>query len=186
MSLLDVLQKVAGALDHAGIPYMLTGSFASVYYGSPRSTRDIDLVISATSPQLRSFIAQLPSGEYYADLDAALEAQQHQSLFNIIDLKTGWKIDLIIRKNRAFSKEEFSRRQRIILEGVSFFVATAEDVILAKLEWSKLAESQRHIEDAEGILKIQDASLDREYLNKWIHGLELEKQWATAKRIAEN
>ena len=65
--------------------------------------------------------------EYYADLDAALDAHQRQSLFNVIDLATGWKIDLIIRKSRAFSHEEFRRRQRVNLHNVSLFVASAED-----------------------------------------------------------
>ena len=97
------------------IAYMLSGPFASAYYGAPRSTQDIDLVIEATPLQLRAFVQGLPGEEYYADLDAALEAHTRQSLFNVIDLATGWKIDLIIRKSRPFSQEEFHRRQRIIL-----------------------------------------------------------------------
>src|SRR5437879_7527711 len=91
MSFLEVLQRITAALDDAGIAYMLTGSFASVYYGSPRSTQDIDLVIAANPAQLRTFTEGLARGEYYADLDAALEAHMRESLFNIIDLKTGWK-----------------------------------------------------------------------------------------------
>jgi hypothetical protein len=121
MSFLEVTKRVSAALDRAGIPYMLTGSFASVFYGSPRSTQDIDLVIAATPSQLRTFVESLPSGEYYADLDAALEAHTRESLFNIIDIKTGWKIDLIIRKSRSFSQEEFSRRQLLTMEGTSLY-----------------------------------------------------------------
>ena len=63
------------ALDRAGVAYMLTGSFASAYYGSLRSTQNIDLVIAATPQQLQMLIQGLPSGEYYAHLDAALELQ---------------------------------------------------------------------------------------------------------------
>lgn len=186
MSFLEVLQRAQAALDHAGIAYMLTGSFASVYYGSPRSTQDIDLVIAANPAQLRALIERLPSAEYYADLDAALEAHKRESLFNIIDLKTGWKIDMIIRKARPFSQEEFGRRQLLNMQGVSLFVASAEDVILAKLEWSKLAQSQRQIEDAAGILKIRADSLDRSYLDKWVGELGLAKQWNDAERIANS
>jgi hypothetical protein len=96
---------------------MLTGSFASAYYGSPRSTQDIDLVIVATPEQLRTFVQSLPRSEYYADIDAALEAHKNESMFNVIDMQSGWKIDLIIRKSRAFSQEEFSRRQRVAQRG---------------------------------------------------------------------
>lgn len=104
MSLPGVLQEVIAALDRAGVTYMLTGSFASAYYGSARSTQDIDLVIATSSEQLQAFVGSLPSGEYYADLDAALEAYQRQSMFNVIDLKTGWKIDMIIRKSRPSAR----------------------------------------------------------------------------------
>ncbi len=185
MSFLDVTKRVSAALDRAGIPYMLTGSFASVFYGSPRSTQDIDLVIAATSAQLQTFVENLPSNKYYADLDAALEAHKRGSLFNIIDIKTGWKIDLIIRKSRPFSQEEFSRRLLLTMDGTSLFVASAEDVILAKLEWSKLSQSQRQIEDVAGILKMRGTSLlDRPYLDKWIRDLQLTKEWTDAQRTA--
>ena len=163
MSFTEVLYRVTAALDDTGIAYMLTGSFASVFYGAPRSTQDIDLVIATTPDQLRTFITNLSEHEYYADVDAALDACERESLFNVIDLKTGWKIDMIIRKSRAFSWEEFHRRRRLTLQGVALFVASAEDVVLAKLEWSKLGQSQRQIEDAVGILKLRWNSLDREY-----------------------
>ena len=74
MSFQQVLQKITKALDQAGVAYMLTGSFASAYHGSPRSTQDIDLVIAGSPLQLRTFIGNLPGREYYADLDTALEA----------------------------------------------------------------------------------------------------------------
>lgn len=184
MSWPEVLRRITTALDSAGIAYMLTGSFASVYYGSPRSTQDIDIVIVATPAQLRGFVASLPVGEYYVEVDAALEAHQRESLFNIIDKHTGWKIDLIIRKCRAFSHEEFSRRQSANVQGVSLYVASAEDVILAKLEWAKLAQSKRQIEDAAGILRIRGDSLDRPYLDKWIRDLGLGEEWNDAQQTA--
>jgi hypothetical protein len=147
MSVPEVFQRITTALDRAGIRYMLSGSFASAYYGSPRSTQDIDLVIDGTPTQLRAFIGSLPSNEYYADLHGALDAHERQSMFNVIDLATGWKIDLIIRKSRPFSQEEFRRRQRVKLHDVSLFLATAEDAIISKLEWANLAQSRRQIED---------------------------------------
>jgi hypothetical protein len=184
MSAAEVLRRISAALDRAGIAYMLSGSFASAYYGAPRSTQDIDLVIEANPAQLRTFIQSLPADECYADLDAALEAHQRQSWFNVIDLATGWKVDLIIRKSRAFSREEFSRRQRINLQGLPLFVASAEDIVIAKLEWSKLAQSQRQIEDVASILRMRSESLDRSYLETWVRELGLEREWDDARRTA--
>ena len=160
MNVAEVFRRITAALDQAGIPYMLTGSFASAYYGVPRSSQDIDLIIEATPARLHTFIQLLPSGEYYADLEMALEAQKRQSLFNVIDLLAGWKIDLIFRKSRPFSEEEFGRRKQVVLEGFAIFAASAEDVVVAKLEWAKLAQSRRHIEDVAGILGMRWDSLD--------------------------
>jgi hypothetical protein len=184
MSLPEVFRRITAALERAGITYMLTGSFASAHYGAPRSTQDIDLVIEATAPQLRAFTQSLPSDEYYVDLDAALEAHRRESLFNVIDMTTGWKIDLILRKSRPFSREEFGRRQLVDMQGLRLFVASAEDVIIAKLEWARLANSQRQIEDAAAILLLRAEALDRIYLERWISELGLKEQWGAARRAA--
>jgi hypothetical protein len=184
MSVSEVFQRITSALGEAGIVYMLAGSFASAYYGAPRTTQDIDLVIAATAEQLRTFVQLLSKDEYYVDLDAALEACKQQSLFNVVDMATGWKIDLIIRKSRPFSEEEFRRRKLVDLQGSPLFVASAEDVVVSKLEWAKLAQSQRHIEDVAGILRMRWDSLDRVYLEKWILELRIEAEWNDARRAA--
>lgn len=184
MSVTEVIQRITTALDRAGIAYMLTGSFASAYYGAPRTTQDIDLVLAATPAQLQTFVQLLPGDEYYVDLDAALEAHRRQSWFNVIDLATGWKIDLIIRKSRPFSEEEFSRRQRVNLQEIPLFIASAEDIVVSKLEWAKRAQSQRHIEDVAGILRMRWDLLDRAYLQKWIGELGLQTEWNDARRVA--
>lgn len=184
MTAAEVLGRIITALEGAGVRYMLTGSFASAHYGAARSTLDIDLVIAANPEQLSRFVQSLPSREYYVDLEAALEAHRHESLFNVIDDKTGWKIDLIIRKSRPFSLEEFSRRQLVSVQGLSIFVASVEDVIVAKLEWAKRTHSQRQLEDVGSILKLQWEGLDQSYLEKWIAELELTQHWVNAKRIA--
>jgi len=185
MSVSDVLRKITCSLAAAGIPYMLAGSFASTYYGAARSTRDIDLVIDATPAQLRDFVQRLASENYYAELSAALDALRQESMFNVIDMASGWKIDLIIRKARAFSREEFGRRQLVTLQDLSLFVASAEDVIVSKLEWSKLSQSQRQIEDVAAILRIRGDALDRQYLEKWIGELQLEIAWRDAQSAAD-
>src|ERR1700693_4954005 len=97
-----VLPRVIAVLDQVGIAYMLTGSF-----GALRSTQDIDLGIEANPDRLRALVQNLPTDQFYVDMDTVLEALKRESMFNLIDLATGWKIDLIIRKSRSFSREEF-------------------------------------------------------------------------------
>ena len=184
MSASEVFARLTTALERAGIAYMLSGSFASAYYGAPRSTQDIDFVIESSSAQLVALVESLPREQYYWDLPTALEAHQRQSMFNVIDLATGWKIDLIIRKARAFSQEEFSRRRRADVDGVPIFVASPEDVVLTKLEWSKLSQSQRQLEDVVAIFRSRWELLDRGYLGKWIAELRLQAEWNVAQARA--
>ena len=120
-----------------------------------------------------------------AEFDAAMDALRHESLFNVIETASGWKIDLIFRKSRAFDREEFGRRRQATFFEVQLFVASAEDVIISKLEWSKLGGSQRQIEDVAKVLSSRWKVLDQNYLSKWIDELQLNEQWSAAKQFAE-
>ena len=180
----DIFRRIVSALNSAGIPYMLTGSFASSFHGTPRATQDIDLVIAPTASQLRHLVRLLPEAEYYISEDAALEALSRQSQFNVIDFATGWKVDLIIRKSRPFSRLEFDRRSAVELFGLQLFIASAEDVLIAKLEWAKAGQSQRQLEDAANILRLRLDELDRGYIEHWVVELGVQEEWVRAKDMA--
>ena len=152
---------------------MVTGSMASVHFGEPRSTLDIDIVIDPTAQQLDRFLHSL-GDDYYVSTETARQALRERSMFNVIDYKTGWKADLIVRKDRPFSVAEFACRQETQLQGVTAFVATAEDVILSKLEWAKLGESERQLRDVAGVIEMAD-TLDEAYLRKWAKELGVEE-----------
>jgi hypothetical protein len=181
----DVFRRVVHALDAAGIPYMLTGSFASAYHAVPRATQDIDLVIAPNWSQLAELARAFPAPAYYFEASAALEALQAESLFNVIDLATGWKIDFIIRKSREYSRTEFARRQLIVFEGLNLYIATAEDVLLSKLEWAKLGQSGRQLEDAAWLLRRRRDDLDRAYVERWVEELQVAEQWEAVQRLTE-
>ncbi len=172
---------MVAALDAAGIPAMLTGSFAAAFHGAGRATMDVDLVIDPTASQIRTLVASLPAAQYYVSLDAALEAHATESMFNVIDLATGWKVDLIVRKSRPFSRTEFERRLPTNFDGVSLAVATVEDVIVAKLEWAKLGGSARQLDDVAALLRVNKSTIDRAYLERWIGELGLSDQWQAAQ-----
>lgn len=181
MSVEDVFRAVQQALESAHIPYMVTGSFASSAHGEPRSSKDIDIVIAPTREQLVELIRQFPAGKYHAAEHEALEAFEYRSMFNVIDYATGWKVDLIIKKQRPFSDAEFARRQELEFAGLRLSFATAEDILISKLEWVKEGESQRQLEDAAGILRVQGENLNVAYVEYWVRQLHLDDQWAAAK-----
>jgi hypothetical protein len=178
------IRRVLDALAIAGVPYMLTGSFASAFHGAPRTTQDVDIVIAPTLGSLQKLVKQFPEEEYYVSRDAALQAYGAESLFNVIDLNSGWKIDFIIRKSRPFSLKEFERRREADMLGTRLYIASAEDVILSKLEWAKMSSSERQVNDVAGILRTQGDTLDLEYVERWMAALGLEDQWTQAKAAA--
>ena len=179
-----IFRRIVEILESVAIPYMLTGSFASSLHGAPRTTQDIDFVIAPTHDQVRALVRLLPKTEYYVDEAAALDAATREGMFNVIDLATGWKVDFIIRKSRPFSVEEFSRRVSTDFMGLNVAVASAEDVVLAKLEWAKAGESQRQLDDVVGILRTRMNGLDLVHIRRWVVDLDLEDLWTRCAAAA--
>lgn len=164
----DFVRRLVTVLDELGLPYMFVGSVASTLYGPPRSTQDIDLVVALAPKDVHRLVAAFPEDDYYVSPEAVRDAVLRRYAFNIIDLESGWKADFMVLKERPFSRGEFERRQRADVFGVAAWVATPEDTILAKLEWSQLAGgSSRQREDVLGVLEMQWERLDVAYLERW-------------------
>lgn len=182
--LIDTVER----LTAAGIPYMVSGSYAIVIYGVARTTQDVDVVIAPELPQLESFVTRI-SADRYVSLEAAREAFSRGSLFNVIDTHTGWKVDLIIRKSRPFSHEEFKRRRAMQFRGHMINVVSPEDSILSKLEWARRSRSERQVQDAESVAVIEWQSIDKNYLRRWAVELgvdvELEALLNRARSVVE-
>ena len=177
MTLAEFIAELTRRLDEAGVPYMITGSLAGSFHGEPRATRDVDVVIDPTRAALRQLVERLENDAYYVSADAALEALDRRSQFNVIDTRTGWKADFIIRKDRPFSNAEFERRLRTKLLGRESYIATAEDTIVAKLEWAREGDSYRQLRDAAAIVSTLGDELDRGYIGRWVEQLGLGDLW---------
>ncbi len=155
---------------------MVTGSYASAYYGEPRATLDLDIVIEPSTDQLDVFVEDVVLDGYYIDRDAAFEALRQQTQFNVVAAEA-FKIDFIIRKDRPFSREEFGRRRPAVMLDTPVFVATVEDMILAKLEWSVPFDSERQLRDVAAMVQVAGGSLDRAYIDRWAETLGVGEAW---------
>lgn len=173
----NLLQRLVAWFEQAEIPYMLVGSFASTLHGMPRTTHDIDIVVDPTPISLATFLQCLSEDEYYVSHEAAIDALKRRTQFNIIDLATGWKVDLMILKRRAFSSEELRRRMPARILEAEVFVATAEDTILTKLEWSQKSGSERQLRDAASIIAVKGDDLDVAYIEQWAQVLGVNPLW---------
>jgi len=176
------LARIVGALDRAAVPYMLAGSFASSHHGAPRATQDIDIVADPTFGSLDRFLEALKGDDIYFDPDVARDEFKRRGQFNVIDGSTAWKVDFIFCKPRPFSKEEMSRRVPAVVLGVNVFVATAEDTVLAKLEWAKLGESERQLRDVQALVEAKGESLDHAYIERWLDDVGVRELWGRVLR----
>ncbi len=159
------LREIACRLDSAEISYMVTGSLAMAFYSEPRMTRDVDIVIDC-GPEDADRIAELFEPDCYVDRGSVREAISKRSSFNVIH--NGWivKADFIVRKDESYRKREFERRRSVEIEGTTFSVVAAEDLVLSKLLWASETDSDIQLRDARAIVK-SAGDLDRAYLEKW-------------------
>jgi hypothetical protein len=170
MNELDILKLVASRLNDAEIDYMLSGSVALTFYGKPRMTRDIDIVVMIPLNALDRFV-KLFEQDFYIDKDMAADAIRNQSMFNIIHLETVIKVDFIIRKNQEYRILEFNKRKKKKLEDQEISVVSLEDLIISKLYWAKDSFSEMQIKD---IASLMDLDFDMDYVNEWCARLGLD------------
>jgi hypothetical protein len=183
----ELVRLVIRALEATGIPYMITGSQASAYYGEPRFTRDIDIVADINLGQVDDFIAYFSSNEFYCDKEMIEAEIKGRGQFNILHIGSGLKIDIILTKTTPFSKTEFSRRKksRVLAEQDAYF-ASPEDVILKKMEYYREGGSEKHLRDITGILGVSGEEIDFAYIDEWVRRLDLIEIWeAIQKRLGE-
>ena len=173
----QVTRLVVAAFDATRVRYFLGGSVASAVYGEARSTRDIDFVAVMLPHHVEPFLAAL-GNEFYADATAIGAAVAARRSFNVIHLDTMVKADIFVFKADAFGRSQFTRRTARQLnqdDPTSIYVASAEDTVLAKLQWYRDGGgvSDRQWKDVLGVLKVQGATLDRAYLEEWARELGL-------------
>lgn len=166
-----VTLKVVDILEGFEIRYLIGGSFASAIHGVARMTADVDLVVDLSLNQVDPLVRALES-EFYVDAEAIRDAVRRRQSFNLIHLATMFKVDIFVFKGRPFDDAQFERRVR---HAVSLdperhaYVATAEDNILAKLEWYRMGgeSSDRQWNDVQNVLKTQLGRLELDYLHHW-------------------
>jgi hypothetical protein len=175
---LEALLDLVRLLERLGIPYMVTGSVASSTHGRPRLTHDADIVVDPTAGQLDALVRHLQDAGHYVDAVRAHDALRRRLLFNVVDARSAFKLDLIVRKDRPFSREELRRGRPVELApGVPVVLASPEDTILSKLEWAKKAgRSEKQLDDAAGVLAV-NPGIDRAYVERWAQELGVLDLW---------
>jgi hypothetical protein len=175
--LVAALRPVAAALDALGVGYYIGGSVASSAHGIARASLDADLVAALQPEHVDGLVARLGT-DYYIPEERLRAAVASRSSCNFIHLATMFKIDVFVSKGRPFDRKAAARaRPQAIDEAENaplFPVASAEDIVLGKLEWFRLGgeTSERQWWDIVGVLRVAETA-DREYLRYWAAALNL-------------
>ncbi len=182
---LALLLRVADTLNQLGIRYFVSGSVASMHYGEPRFTRDIDIVIHLRMGDISALIDAFPEPEFYISREAILQALETDGQFNVIQPQTGLKVDFMCAESSPYTDTRFRRaRAAPTHKGVSVTYSAPEDVILMKLRYFQMGGSDKHLRDIASIIKVSGEILDREYLDRWAASLGVAEEWAvTTSRV---
>jgi hypothetical protein len=180
------LREIAAALHRVGIRYAIGGSLASSARSIWRTTLDIDIVAAIAPAQAEAFVQSLGKG-WYADVDEVRGSIAAGRSFNVIHIGNALKVD-VFPAREPFHHTQLDRATVLPLgdDQIPCVVATAEDILLAKLRWYRDGGevSGRQWNDICGILT-QNPDLDWEYVNLWAARLRVTEALARARADAQ-
>ncbi len=170
--LLAALEPVLTVLDDLGVRHFVGGSVASSAHGVARASLDVDVVAELEPAHVARFVSSLQNA-YYVDEARVRAAAENRRSFNMVHLATMFKVDVFVSRQRPFDLSSFARVGHEALgpdlESRSIPVASAEDVLLAKLEWYRRGGevSERQWTDVAGLVRVGKNTLDFTYLRHW-------------------
>jgi len=178
MELFELLSLVVGVFEDLRIPYIVTGSVASMAYGEPRLTNGIGLVAGLGPSHVAAFVNAFSPREFYLSEAVVRDAIARRAQFNIIHLGSGLKVDVMIQKDTPFDRSRFSRARTIRpVDTYEARFASPEDVILKKMEYYREGGSEKHLRDIASMLRISAPEIDRDYIEQWTRTLGLLPIW---------
>jgi hypothetical protein len=180
----ELLRYLVEALEGVGLEYMVGGSHAAMYYGEPRLTRDIDVIVNLDLERLAGLLRRFPASEFYVDPVAARVAVETSGQFNIIHPNSGLKIDVYVNPDTPYDQARLARRQKLpIMPGVDAHFARPEDVILYKLIYAREG-GDLHLRDVIGIIRVSGPELNERYIIEWADRLGVRAAWEQVRRQA--
>jgi hypothetical protein len=171
-----------------GLRYMVTGAAASIIYGEPRLTHDVDVVVELNEEDAKNIIETFPSEQFYCPPIHIIKLEIRRSLrghFNLIHHETGFKADIYTVGEDQLHYWAMSRRRQVQVEGESVWVAPPEYVILRKLDYYREGKSEKHVRDIASIMELSSAQIDLQELQDKIQEYSLEKEWKEAQKLSK-
>ncbi|NUM88684.1 MAG: hypothetical protein HUU37_05730 [Bdellovibrionales bacterium] len=183
----DLLSVFLVPLEKGGIPYFVTGSIASIFYGEPRLTHDIDVVIHLSHGHLLGFPALFPGEHFYCPPEDVIQIENKRrpfGHFNLIHHESGFKADIYPDAGDELHQWAFQNRRRVDLGTFSFWLAPPEYVVIRKLEYFREGGAEKHLEDIRKMMPQLDGDINRPFLESQIKARDLARYWDRVKNEA--
>jgi len=175
----DLFQIFTKRLNEAGITYMVTGAAASIVYGEPRLTHDLDIVAVISFQDAEKITASFPDSMFYCPPVDIIRIETKRLLrghFNIIHHETGFKADIFIAGQDMLHQWALQHRKRLEIGGETLWLAPLEYVIIRKLEYYREGGSEKHLRDIQGMLLHSSDQIDYKHLQRIIREHSLKKE----------
>lgn len=180
----DLIGLFVAPLETTGIRYMITGGVASVIYGDPRFTRDVDVVMALSTAEIADLASAFDPAAFYVPPAEAVEKEITRAEgghFNVIHRDTSLRADVYLAGDDPLIEWGFDRRVRLPVGDAEIWVAPIEYVILRKLEYFQHSDSDRHLRDVAMMLRISGETVDSDSLLRWAERLELKETLEQAR-----
>ena len=184
----DLVSLFVPPLNRLGLVYAVTGAVASIVYGEPRLTTDIDILIALSDVDAPRISAAFAGGAFYVPPTEVIEMEVRRPLhghFNLIHLGTSLKADVYPAGEDPLHTWALGLRRAIALSGETVSVAPPEYVIVRKLQYFRDGGSDKHLRDVRSILRTMGDSIDREVLLPELRRLGLDTEWEQVARRAK-
>lgn len=187
--MIELIDTFIRPLNEHGIRYIITGSVASMVYGEPRLTNDVDVVLDIKPTDIAKLIEAFPETDFYLPPVEVIEAELlrgSRGHFNIISQHTMLKADIYLVGVDSIQLWGMADARILEIDNQKISFAPPEYVIIRKLEFYREGHSEKHLRDIAAMLTESSAEIDQEILSKHIAQLGLQPQWQAAKQLASN
>jgi len=175
-------------LNELGLRYMVSGSVAAIYYGEPRLTNDVDIILFLKQGDIPSLVAAFPAESFYcppAEIIRLEVSRAQRGHFNLIHHESGFKADIYLFGKDHLHVWGLAHAREVSLGDDRLWLAPPEYVIVRKLEFYREGKSAKHLRDINRILFGLGAGWNRETLESMIADHGLIPEWREAQEPAE-
>lgn len=167
-------------LQELGVRYMVSGSIAAIFYGEPRMTNYVDVIVFLRREDALRLPALFPPEEFYCPPLEVIESErsrEQRGHFNLIHHETGSKADIYLAGRDPLHAWGIAHVTAVEIDGQTVAFAPPEYVMIRKLEFYREGGSSKHLKDVRRMLQGLGDDWPREKLLELLHEHRLHPEW---------